>query len=90
MAKSYSPFTFARQLRKNTEYNGTIKVAELKGKYIEYVDSESRVMLRKVVKIGPKTVKVIDIVKKKHDIKHELILFAYPRRGSTSKLEIKP
>lgn len=88
--KSYNPFTFARQFRKKIDYDGTIKVEDLKGKYIEYVDQDSRIMLRKIVKVGPKTVKVVDVVKKKHDVRHELILFAYPRRGDKRKLEIIP
>ncbi len=88
--KSYNSFTFAKNARSQMEFDGTIKVKDLKGKYVEYVDQDCKVMLRKVVKVGPQIVKVVDAAKRNHDIKHELILYAYPRRGATSKLAVVP
>jgi activator of HSP90 ATPase len=79
---------FAKNIRRAAEFEGDINLHELKGKYIKYVDLQSRLMIRKVVKVGPATVRIIDAAKKKHTVRHERILWAFPRRGSDKKLKV--
>lgn len=79
---------YAKKIRDMVDFEGDIDIGKLKGKHIEYVDIQSRLVIRKVIDIGPTTVKVIDVVKKKHTVKHERILWAFPRRGSTRKLKV--
>lgn len=79
---------FAKRIREAMDFNGEINLNKLQGKYIEYVDIQCRLMTRKVIKIGPTTVKVIDAAKKKHDVKHEHIIWAFSRKGNSRALKV--
>ena len=81
---------FAKKIRDLVDFEGSIRTDKLKGKYIEYVDLQNRLMIRKVIKIGPATVKVIDATKRKHTVRHERILWAFQRRNNNEKLKVNP
>ena len=79
---------FAKNIRKAADFDGDIELSKLKGKYIDYVDTQSRLMTRKVIEVKPSIVIVIDAAKKKHKVRHERICWALPKRGSQKKLKV--